>query len=114
MKSIEFHFKTKIMFAIDYIFCSDVSNIETHLPEKQSEVFYNIELELKWMNEKETSIFQVVIVTPEALQHRIERFNNTKTRRGYILISNYTWDKSVSYIKKLINNSIIKNDKEAS
>lgn len=102
------------MFVIDYIFCSDVPNIEIYVPNDSSEVFYTIELEVKWMNEKETSVFQVVVTTPEALQLRMGRCDISESKRGYLVLREYAWNTALSQIQLIMNSAVIKNDKEKS
>lgn len=102
------------MFQIDYVFSSYISNIELWKPKKDEDVFYGLEVELRWKDENYTTIFQVIVATPDSLLKRKERFTNALNLRNYILVSNYSWDKIYDCIKKIIEKSNVTNDEEKS
>lgn len=102
------------MFQIDYVFSSDISEIELWKPKKDEDVFYGLEIELRWKDEHRTTIFQVVVATPESLLKKKDRFTNALTLRNYIIVSNYTWDKIYNCIEKLIEKSNVKDNEDKS
>lgn len=102
------------MFTIDYIFCSDIKNITAWNPESEEDVYFILEIELRWNDDLDTTIFELLVATKESLSKRGSISKKYSKYKYTMIVFDYSWDKVYSYLVGILKKCNIQGDKDKS
>ena len=87
---------------ITEVYSSDVVDFITWSPDSLEEVYFPLDLTISLPGDIGGEVFEIMVVTPEALRSHTE-LGFCFPGRHYLIVSNYDWNKILSAVQELVD-----------
>ncbi len=101
-----------IEIEIQNFFSSDIDEIENWKPQNDSDVYYNLEIEIGEKDEVGGNLFQIEVGTPEGVRKCRESISGIFSDRNLLLVDQYSWRVVKQRLIEIVNHCAASNWEE--